>query len=65
VKKMAGREACMMEAMEAYFGDDIKRIRHAHKVTDYAEELLRKEGGDREVVIAAAILHDIGAKAPG
>lgn len=46
--------------MERYFGKDIRRINHAKKVLGYAEVLLEKEGGDPLVVMAAAILHDIG-----
>lgn len=53
------REALVAE-MEAYFGEDTRRIGHAHRVTGYAEELLKREGGDHAVVIAAAVLHDIG-----
>ena len=46
--------------MEGYFGDDTKRKNHARKVTEYAEQLLKPEGGDYQVVIGAAVLHDIG-----
>lgn len=46
--------------MEAYFGDDPRRINHAHKVTGYVEQLLKTEGGDHTVVISAGLLHDIG-----
>lgn len=53
------REA-LMRAMEAYFKKDAKRINHAHRVTQYAEELLKRERGDYPVVIGAAVLHDIG-----
>jgi HD superfamily phosphodiesterase len=53
-------KASVTKAMEAYFGDDVKRISHAKGVCAYAEELLKKEGGDPTVVIAAALLHDIG-----
>ncbi len=49
-----------MKAMEAYFGNDTKRIDHARKVTAYAEGLLKCEGGDYSIVIGAAVLHDIG-----
>lgn len=49
-----------MGAMTAYFNDDARRINHARRVTGYAEELLKREGGDYPVVIAAAVLHDIG-----
>lgn len=50
-------------AMEAYFGQDAKRVSHAHRVTEYAEELLKQEAGDYPVVIAAGLLHDIGIHA--
>ena len=50
----------LITEMEAYFGEDARRIEHAHRVTGYAEELLRREGGEYAVVIAAAVLHDIG-----
>ncbi len=47
-------------AMEAYFNGDTKRINHAHRVTEYAEELLKREEGDYSIVIGASLLHDIG-----
>ena len=50
-------------AMKAEFGTDRKRIAHALRVLDQAEDLLRLEGGDPKVVIAAALLHDIGIQA--
>lgn len=53
----------IIKEMENYFGRDIKRINHAHRVLRFAEEIMEKEGGDREVVTAAAILHDIGIHA--
>jgi len=47
--------------MRKYFGKDERRIRHALCVTEYAERILQhEENADRDVVIAAAILHDIG-----
>ncbi len=46
--------------MEAYFNGDARRIHHAYRVTEYAEELLQRERGDYIIVIGAAILHDIG-----
>jgi HD superfamily phosphodiesterase len=52
--------AALTREMEAYFGEDSRRIRHAHRVTDYAGELLRTEPADIAVVLAAAVLHDIG-----
>lgn len=50
----------LMDAMEAYFGADAKRVNHARKVTGYAERLMEKEKGDRAIVLGAAVLHDIG-----
>ncbi len=50
----------LLQAMEAYFQTDTRRINHARWVTEYAEELLSREGGDYLVVIGAAVLHDIG-----
>ena len=51
------------EAMEGRFGDDGRRKEHARQVTRYARELLICEPGEEEVVITAAILHDIGIPA--
>jgi HD superfamily phosphodiesterase len=53
----------LLQAMEFYFGRDIKRINHARKVLGHAEKILEKEQGDRQVVEAAAVLHDIGIHA--
>ncbi len=55
----ATRDA-LLGAMEAYFKGDEKRINHARRVTEYAEDLLKREGGDYSVVIGASVLHDIG-----
>lgn len=53
----------LLREMEYYFGRDAKRINHARRVLGYAEQVLEKENGDREIVEAAAILHDIGIHA--
>jgi HD superfamily phosphodiesterase len=50
------------EEMERYFGDDAKRIKHANRVLGYAEQIMETESGDRDIVCAAAILHDIGIR---
>jgi hypothetical protein len=50
----------LVAAMEREFGDDHKRIGHALSVLRWARELSRDEGGDARVVLAAAVLHDIG-----
>jgi len=57
---MVANKETLLQAMEAYFQADTRRINHARRVTEYAEELLRREGGDYLVVIGAAVLHDIG-----
>jgi len=57
---MNDTRAALIRAMEDYFKGDTKRINHAHRVTEYAEELLKREGGDYSIVIGASVLHDIG-----
>jgi hypothetical protein len=47
-------------AMTEYFGTDRRRIDHALRVAGYAEEILRHEPGSRELILATALLHDIG-----
>lgn len=48
--------------MKRYFGHDFKRIGHAAKVAQYAEQIVKKEKGDMAVVLITAYLHDIGIK---
>jgi len=48
--------------MRKYFGQDMKRVNHALKVSQYAEEILKIEGGHPLVVLGAAYLHDMGIK---
>jgi len=50
----------LVEAMKQRFGSDQKRISHALAVLERAEEILAKEKGNPKVVLAAAVLHDIG-----
>ena len=51
----------LLKAMEAYFKEDTRRINHARRVTEYAEELLKQEKeGDYSIIIGASVLHDIG-----
>lgn len=52
----------LLDELEAYFGNDTKRISHAKKVMELAEELLRQEKADWHIVIPASILHDVGIK---
>lgn len=46
--------------MREQFGADRKRIDHALQVLKWAKQILKSEGGNKDVVVAAAILHDIG-----
>lgn len=48
--------------MKRYFGTDFKRIGHAGKVAQYAQEINRTEQGDTAVILISAYLHDIGIK---
>ncbi len=60
---MKATKETLTRAMEAHFNEDTRRINHAHRVTEYAEELLKREGGDYRIVIGASLLHDIGIHA--
>lgn len=55
-------ESKILEAMQRYFGMDTKRIHHAQNVLKYAKGILKVEKGVYNVVILAAILHDIGIR---
>src|SRR3989338_8944999 len=52
----------LLKELEEYFGSDTKRINHAKKVMQFAEELLRQEKADWHIVVPASILHDVGIK---
>ena len=46
-----------------YFGEDFRRITHALEVLNYAERIAEvKPGSDPQVLVACALLHDIGIK---
>jgi HD superfamily phosphodiesterase len=47
-----------------YFEDDFRRITHALEVLKYAEKIMESvdEPCDEEVLVAAALLHDVGIK---
>ena len=57
---MDATKEALMRAMETYFDGDTRRINHAHRVTAYAEQLLKQEEGDYPIVIGASVFHDIG-----
>lgn len=50
----------LINEMKNIFGRDRKRINHALAVLNFAERIQRVEGGNPLIVLAAAILHDIG-----
>ena len=46
-----------------YFGNDFRRITHALEVLKYAEKIMESTSNcDNDIVIAAALLHDVGIK---
>ena len=50
----------LIHEIKKVFGPDQKRISHALAVLEHAERIMAAEGGDPRVVLAAAVLHDIG-----
>lgn len=64
IVKISPQEKAFLDSvrkeMDAYFGDDHRRIAHALKVSLYAEELLGYVDADPVVTLSAAYLHDIG-----
>jgi hypothetical protein len=50
----------LIRAMKAEFGTDQARISHALRVLDHAEHIMHHEKATPKIVIAAALLHDIG-----
>jgi HD superfamily phosphodiesterase len=50
----------LIDEMKFVFGADTRRINHALDVLAFAQHLQQQEGGDKNVVEAAAVLHDIG-----
>ena len=55
--------ARLIRELVRYFGDDNRRIEHALRVLHHADGMVETgEACDRDVVIAAALLHDIGIR---
>jgi hypothetical protein len=50
------------EALAAWFGTDGRRIDHAREVCRHALRIREVHGGEYEVVLCAALLHDVGIK---
>ncbi len=59
---MGDRIAQVQTAMEEYFGDDSRRIDHARRVTAFACQLMEAEPATPDLVVATALLHDIGIR---
>ncbi len=55
--------ARIIKAMMDFFGQDEGRIEHALRVLYHAERTMEQyEGYDLDIVLATAILHDVGIK---
>ncbi|OQY20674.1 MAG: phosphohydrolase [Desulfobacteraceae bacterium 4572_35.1] len=53
----------LIKIMAIFFEEDYRRITHAIEVLKHAEETLNDyPQADKEIVIASAILHDVGIK---
>ena len=55
--------ARLVKALVGFFGEDDGRIEHALRVLYHCERIMEQRGDcDGEVVIACALLHDVGIK---
>lgn len=53
----------LIKELKNFFGDDTRRINHALKVLSFCEEIMEDEKPtDKDIIIASAVLHDIGIK---
>jgi HD superfamily phosphodiesterase len=53
----------LIKALIEFFGDDDARIEHALRVLRYAEPIAAaRDDCDQEILLAAALLHDVGIK---
>jgi len=48
--------------MERFFGEDARRVAHALEVAAHTLSIQVAEGGDRDIVTMASLLHDVGIK---
>jgi len=56
-------EARITKLLVDFFEDDFRRIDHAQRVLHHSKEIAGQKGGaDLDVVIACALLHDVGIK---
>ncbi len=62
-RNMEYSRAKILRLLVDYFGNDDKRINHAIKVLHEADKLLERESKcDEDIVVAVALLHDVGIK---
>lgn len=55
--------AQIVRVLTQYFGADDRRIEHALRVLHHAERIMADNSScDQEIVIASALLHDVGIK---
>lgn len=63
MSEMKYMRAQLIRALMEYFGDDDRRIEHAMRVLHHAEVIMVNHPScDQEIVIACALLHDVGIK---
>ncbi|MDP8217833.1 MAG: HD domain-containing protein [Candidatus Theseobacter exili] len=56
-------KAKLIKLLVKFFDDDYRRIAHALDVLDQTEKILKtKDDSDEDIIIACAILHDMGIK---
>lgn len=55
-------KARLVRALLAHFEQDDRRVEHALRVMAWTEEILKSETADRDIALAAALLHDVGIK---
>ena len=57
------KKALLVRQTLDFFGNDFRRIKHALSVLNHAEQIATsRTGWDYDVLIAAALLHDVGIK---
>jgi HD superfamily phosphodiesterase len=52
----------LVKILVDYFGNDFRRITHALEVLRHAEKIAEKGQYDYEVLVASALLHDVGIR---
>lgn len=52
----------IFQEVKKYFSNDVESVNHSLKVAQYAEEILKMEGGHPLVIFGTAYLHNVGMK---